>query len=142
PATRQAYANDLGDERTLVAVTDNVNQAKSDQDVAEWLPQMQVCRYASEGVAVKTRWQVSIDKVEQVALVSLASQCPDTTVAPVEVHQIEQGPPPQEDPASPAGGNGEYLFPAPPPDLDCGTIEERSFQVRPGDPHRFDSDGD
>ena len=37
--TRQAYANDLGDYRSLVGVTDNVNQSKGDQDVAEWLPQ-------------------------------------------------------------------------------------------------------
>ena len=32
--TRQAYANDLGDSRSLVGVTDNVNQAKGDQDIA------------------------------------------------------------------------------------------------------------
>lgn len=36
---RQAYANDLSDSRTLVAVTENVNQAKGDRDPAEWLPQ-------------------------------------------------------------------------------------------------------
>ena len=35
---RQAYANDLGDYRTLVGVTDNVNQSKGDQDPSTWLP--------------------------------------------------------------------------------------------------------
>ncbi|WP_231929610.1 HNH endonuclease family protein [Micromonospora inositola] len=35
---RQSYANDLGDSRPLVAVTDNVNQAKGDQDPATWMP--------------------------------------------------------------------------------------------------------
>ena len=34
---RQAFANDLGDVRSLVAVTDNVNQAKGDQDPATQL---------------------------------------------------------------------------------------------------------
>ena len=55
-ATRQLFANDLGDYRTLVGVTDNVNQAKGDQDIAEWLPQYDQCRYLREYVAVKHRW--------------------------------------------------------------------------------------
>ena len=38
PSRRQAYANDLGDSRSLAAVTDNVNQAKGDKDPAEWMP--------------------------------------------------------------------------------------------------------
>jgi micrococcal nuclease len=33
-------------------------------------------------------------------------------------------------------------IPSPPPDLDCGQITERGFQVLPPDPHRFDGDGD
>ena len=56
-ARRQAYANDLGDRRSLVAVTDNVNQAKGDQDPAAWLPQSPSCRYVREWVAVKIRWR-------------------------------------------------------------------------------------
>ena len=37
-AVRQSYANDLGDSRSLVGVTDSVNQAKGDQDPNEWMP--------------------------------------------------------------------------------------------------------
>lgn len=122
-------------------MTDNVNQAKSDQDVAEWLPEREVCRYAAEWVAVKTRWRLTIDELEHEALVDLAAQCTGTVVAPVQVHEVQQGPPPQQEATTPPG-DGDYLFPAPPPDLDCGTIDARSFPVRPGDPHRFDSDGD
>lgn len=33
-------------------------------------------------------------------------------------------------------------IPPPPPDLDCSEIDERSFEVRGADPHRFDSDHD
>jgi micrococcal nuclease len=33
-------------------------------------------------------------------------------------------------------------IPSPPPDLDCGQITERGFQVLPPDPHPFDGDGD
>ncbi len=38
--------------------------------------------------------------------------------------------------------SGDYRFPPPPPDKDCSSIAASSFPVRPGDPHRFDRDGD
>ncbi|QBR92229.1 HNH endonuclease family protein [Nocardioides euryhalodurans] len=79
-ATRQSYANDLGDHRTLVGVTDDVNQAKSDQDVAEWLPQYDRCRYLREFVAVKLRWRLSVDSAEKSAMTSLASSCTNATI--------------------------------------------------------------
>jgi hypothetical protein len=41
------------------------------------------------------------------------------------------------DPAYPT-----VCIPSPPPDLDCGDISERNFQVLPPDPHNFDGDGD
>jgi hypothetical protein len=77
---REAYANDLGDYRTLVGVTDSVNQTKSDQDVAEWLPQHQQCRYLGEYVAVKIRWRLSVDDTERSAMQSLAASCPNSTI--------------------------------------------------------------
>jgi hypothetical protein len=80
-AKRESYANDLGDYRTLVAVTDSVNQTKSDQDPAEWLPAQQQCRYLREWVAVKHRWSLSVDSAEKSALTSLASGCDDVTIA-------------------------------------------------------------
>lgn len=77
---REAYANDLGDYRSLVGVTDNVNQAKGDQDVAEWLPQYDQCRYLREFVAVKIRWRLSVDSNEKSAMTSLASGCTSSTI--------------------------------------------------------------
>lgn len=81
-ARLRSYANDLGDERTLVAVTDNVNQEKSDQDPAEWLPPLKSvrCRYAAEWVAVKLRWGLSADDAERDRLAELAADCPDERV--------------------------------------------------------------
>jgi hypothetical protein len=79
-AKRESYANDLGDYRTLVAVTDSVNQTKSDQDPAEWLPAQQQCRYLREWVAVKHRWALNVDSAEKSALTSLASGCDDLTI--------------------------------------------------------------
>jgi hypothetical protein len=79
-ATRRAYANDLGDSRTLVGVTDNVNQAKGDQDVAQWLPTYDKCRYLREYVAVKHRWRLTVNSAEKSAMRSLASSCTNSTI--------------------------------------------------------------
>jgi hypothetical protein len=73
--TRRRYANDLGDFRTLVAVTDNVNQSKGERDVAEWLPEYGVCTYVRQWTAVKLRWGLSVDGTERKALVRLAGGC-------------------------------------------------------------------
>lgn len=77
---RQSYANDIGDYRTLVGVTDNVNQSKSDQDPAAWLPSINKCRYIAEWVAVKIRWGLSADSAEKSVLSSYASRCASTTI--------------------------------------------------------------
>ncbi|WP_412542672.1 HNH endonuclease family protein [Longispora sp. K20-0274] len=79
-ARRQQYANDLGDPRPLVAVTDNVNQAKGDQDPATWMPQLEKCRYVGDWVAVKLRWNLTVDSAEKTALTNLANGCPNVTI--------------------------------------------------------------
>jgi Protein of unknown function (DUF1524) len=78
--TRERYANDLGDRRTLVAVTDNVNESKGDQDIAEWLPDHGRCRYVREWTAVKTRWSLTVDRTEKQAMTRLASHCPNRRI--------------------------------------------------------------
>ena len=78
--TRRSYANDLGDYRSLVGVTDSVNQSKGDQDPADWLPTYDRCRYLREWVAVKHRWRLTVDSTEKSALTSLASGCSATTI--------------------------------------------------------------
>lgn len=77
---RQSFANDLGDVRSLVAVTDNVNQAKGDQDPATWMPARDRCRYLGEWVAVKTRWRLTVDTAEKNALTSYAASCSNITI--------------------------------------------------------------
>ncbi len=81
-AERRGYANDLGDERSLAAVTDNVNQAKGDKDVAEWTPPAAsaVCRHTTDSVVVKTRWGLSTDEAELAAINRIMAGCPDETI--------------------------------------------------------------
>ncbi|MER7333009.1 MULTISPECIES: HNH endonuclease family protein [unclassified Micromonospora] len=80
---RKAFANDLGDSRALVAVTDNVNQAKGDQDPATWMPPYPAarCRYLNEWVAVKIRWRLTVDSAEKSALTNWANNCPNVTIS-------------------------------------------------------------
>jgi Protein of unknown function (DUF1524)/Excalibur calcium-binding domain len=79
-ATRQSYANDLGDRRTLVAVTASANRSKSDQDPAEWMPRLGKCRYVRQWVAVKLRWSLKVNAGEKRALLSRASRCTNDVI--------------------------------------------------------------
>ncbi|MFI0776290.1 HNH endonuclease family protein [Streptomyces sp. NPDC021212] len=79
---RQDYANDLGDERMLAAVTARENRSKADQDPAQWLPSDAGarCQYVGEWAAVKTRWKLTADSREANALAQLAAGCPDEQI--------------------------------------------------------------
>jgi hypothetical protein len=79
---RQAYANDLGDSRSLAAVTDNVNQSKGDKDPAEWMPPTSSahCRYITEWVATKIRWRLTVNSAEKTRLTSVAAGCTNSTL--------------------------------------------------------------
>jgi hypothetical protein len=73
--TRRRFANDLGDGRSLVAVSASSNRSKSDQDPAEWLPRYGKCRYLRHWVAVKIRWRLKVNATEKQALTAIASGC-------------------------------------------------------------------
>jgi hypothetical protein len=77
PSQREAYANDLTEVRTLVAVSAHANRSKGDQDPAHWLPDEHRCRYVNQWVVVKLRWSLTVDKAEKAALARVAAGCPD-----------------------------------------------------------------
>ncbi|MGW1281972.1 HNH endonuclease family protein [Streptomyces tsukubensis] len=81
-ARREAYANDQGQDASLVAVTAKSNRAKADQDPAQWLPPAADahCRYTSEWLATKLRWGLTVDQGERYRLYQLAAGCTDTRV--------------------------------------------------------------
>jgi hypothetical protein len=78
--TRQRYANDLGDARTLVAVTASSNRSKGDRDPADWMPRLGKCQYVKQWVAVKIRWSLKVNPREKQALLSRASHCTNTVL--------------------------------------------------------------
>lgn len=73
---RRQFANDLTRPQ-LIAVTDNVNQAKGDKDPAEWLPPTTSyrCMYARMWVHTKHYWALKVDSAEKSALQSVLNGC-------------------------------------------------------------------
>lgn len=80
PEKREAYANDMGDSVSLIAVTAATNRSKSDQDPADWLPAKDVCSYLKNWVQVKVRWSLSMDDREVKAIRSSLSTSKCSTV--------------------------------------------------------------
>ena len=74
---RAAFASDLEEGRSLIAVSASANRSKSDQGPEEWLPPQAAyrCRYAADWVAVKVRWGLSMDERERVTISNLLGAC-------------------------------------------------------------------
>ncbi|XVU30014.1 HNH endonuclease family protein [Actinoplanes sp. CA-054009] len=68
-AKRQSFANDLTRPQ-LIAVTDNVNQSKGDQDPSTWQPSRTAyrCTYARMWIGVKYYWDLTLQQAEKTAL--------------------------------------------------------------------------
>lgn len=79
---RRSYANDIGDERSLIAVSAGSNRSKSDRDPKDWMPTAKsyTCQYISDWAAVKYRWDLTVDKAEKASIIKSAEKCEDTTV--------------------------------------------------------------
>jgi hypothetical protein len=73
---RQSFANDLSDPQ-LIAVTDNVNQAKGDQDPSTWQPPRTAyrCAYAKMWIASKYHWSLTLQSTEKSALQTMLNTC-------------------------------------------------------------------
>jgi hypothetical protein len=75
-ARRQAFANDLTNPQ-LLAVTDNVNQAKGDKGPEDWKPPLAsyYCVYSRMWVKVKSVYGLTITSAEKSALTSMLATC-------------------------------------------------------------------
>ncbi|MFG2059771.1 HNH endonuclease family protein [Micromonospora sp. NPDC048930] len=73
---RQSFANDLSHPQ-LIAVTDNVNQAKGDQDPSTWQPPLSSyrCTYSKMWITVKYTWGLTLQSSEKSALQSMLNTC-------------------------------------------------------------------
>ncbi|WP_181768357.1 HNH endonuclease family protein [Streptomyces albidus (ex Kaewkla and Franco 2022)] len=75
-AEREKLANDMSIAQ-LLAVTDNVNQSKSDRDPAEWMPPKNDyhCTYARMWIWVKDTYDLTADSAEKGALTEALGTC-------------------------------------------------------------------
>ncbi|MDG4760339.1 HNH endonuclease family protein [Micromonospora sp. WMMD710] len=73
---RQSFANDLSRPQ-LIAVTDNVNQSKGDQDPSSWQPAVSSyrCTYSKMWITVKYAWGLRLQSSEKSALQSMLNTC-------------------------------------------------------------------
>lgn len=76
-STRLSYANDLGDRRSLVPTTTSLNYEKLAGDPPSYIPKVNACRYITSWIAVKLRWDLSVDLREHDAIAKVAKGCPD-----------------------------------------------------------------
>nr|WP_243859791.1 HNH endonuclease family protein [Amycolatopsis arida] len=73
---RESFANDL-DSPQLIAVTDDVNQAKGDKDPTAWQPPRTSyrCTYGKMWIRVKHRWGLTVQSAEKTALQGMLNAC-------------------------------------------------------------------
>lgn len=84
-ARRVAFYNDLGDSRSLNALTAALNSAKQARGPESWMPPANRCAYIGQWVAVKIRWGLRVDSAEKAALVRYADSCPNVRVSVTRV---------------------------------------------------------
>lgn len=74
---RRAFANDLDDPATLVAVSSHSNRSKQDSTPAGWLPTDPEgrCSFVADWVRVKYRWGLTVAPDEKVAIVQVLDGC-------------------------------------------------------------------
>ncbi len=73
---REAFANDL-DNSQLIAVTDDVNQAKGDEPPDTWKPPLESywCTYARMWIGSKSAWDLTVTGGERSALHEMLATC-------------------------------------------------------------------
>jgi hypothetical protein len=82
PERREAFANDLSDDRTLQAVSSGANRQQGENDPASWLPvdREAACQFVADWVAIKASWDLSVDQAERDAIALTLESCPERTL--------------------------------------------------------------
>jgi len=72
-----AYANDLLNQETLIAVSASQNRAKGDKDPSKWMPKNKIyhCQYIKDWIKIKKIWNLEIDSKEQITINEISKNC-------------------------------------------------------------------
>ena len=85
PAMKEEYANYLGEENHLIAVTASANRSKGAKGPEEWGPPDldYWCQYATDWTEVKARWELTMTQYESDIVMDMLGTCenpPDVDV--------------------------------------------------------------
>ena len=111
PAMKEEYANYLGEENHLIAVTASANRSKGAKGPEEWGPPEQSywCDYATDWAEIKEWWELTMTKVESEIVMNMLGTCenpPDVEVREaLESAAGEHKPEPAEELQNPVYGS-------------------------------------
>ena len=85
PAMKEEYANYLGDENHLIAVTAGANRSKGARGPEEWMSPDETywCEYAQGWAEIKAWWELTMTDAEAEAVVAMLHTCEDPPVVEV-----------------------------------------------------------
>lgn len=115
-AQRDAFANDPLE---LLAVSSGGNRAHGEKDAAGWLPSVGVkstgvnnpaydCLYVARQIAVKDKYDLSVDKDEKNAMSDVLATCPAQTIPGEQDGAYWESDTPSTGLAGDVNGDGEY----------------------------------
>ena len=113
PAMKEEYANYLGEENHLIAVTASANRSKGAKGPEEWGPPElgYWCDYATDWAEIKEWWELTMTKVESEIVMDMLGTCehpPDMDVREaLESAAGEHKPEPAEEPQNSVYGSCE-----------------------------------
>ena len=86
PAEKERYANYLGEETHLVAISSRHNRSKGARGPEEWAPPDNAlwCDYATDWAQVKQQWELTMTPVESEIVMDMIGTCEDPPEYAVE----------------------------------------------------------
>ena len=86
PAEKERYANYLGEENHLVAISSRHNRSKGARGPEEWAPPNNAlwCDYASDWAEIKRQWSLTMTPVESEIVMDMLGTCEDPPEFEVE----------------------------------------------------------
>ena len=93
-ARRQAFMNDLAFWGSLTAVSNSINGSKGADEPGQWMPPNSHfrCRYLALWIAVKWRWDLSIDESELAVLTTQLIRCSDKSLMVPDLEKAAKSP--------------------------------------------------
>ena len=154
---KREFANYLGYDNHLIATTSGANRSKGSRGPEEWRPPLQDywCLYATDWVAIKNEWGLTVTHPEYVALLEMLASCETTVLLESQGEASPARPTPSIPPTRPTPAISPSLptdlrYDPFGPDRDCGEFdayeEALAFFLAAGgpeaDPHKLDVNGD